>query len=199
MINIFSYNIIIVIIIINNINSEVIKMKLKKTVHIFLLSAIIAFGACFDVFAAPNDDIISALNSNGVPQQYVIQAENYLKNHTLTASQASAVIGEINKAGAIMNAAGTKDLSKLKSSDLQSIFQCAKNAAAAAKLNIEADKDSSGKIKIVVMNTNGTVAADFSPSGVKQTGLDTSFLYKGGILIAASALLSLFLKRKALV
>ena len=85
-------------------------MKIAKKLSTLVLSLCMVFGASSMALAAPNDDVISALKANHVPNDYIIQAENYLKNHTLTDAQADAVIDQIEKANGIMEAAGTKNV-----------------------------------------------------------------------------------------
>ncbi len=88
-------------------------MKIAKKLSTLVLSLCMVFGASSMALAAPNDDVISALKANHVPNDYIIQAENYLKNHTLTDAQADAVIDQIEKVNDIMVAGGTKNVKEL--------------------------------------------------------------------------------------
>lgn len=156
------------------------------------------FGASTLVFAAPNDDVISTLKANHVPGDYIVQAENYLKNHTLTAAQSAAVDAQIVKANGIFVAGGTKDLTKLSDSQHDAVIQCVYDAGHAIGLNITIDLSGNGSAHVTAKDANGNIVVDFMANAVKQTGLDNSMIYAGLMLVVLAAGSVVLLKKKAL-
>jgi len=173
-------------------------MKIAKKLSTLILSLLMVFGASSMALAAPNDDVISALKANHVPQDYIIQTDNYLKNHTLTKSQSDAVIVQIEKANSIMVAAGTKDYEKLSSSDKAAITKAIYAAANAVGLDVTVQEMASEHYHFVVKDSSGKIVADFTSSSVKQTGINTSLIFGGMILLVLAAGSFVVLKKRAL-
>lgn len=173
-------------------------MKIAKKFATLILSLCMVLGASSMALAAPNDDVISALKANHVPNDYIIQAENYLKNHTLTASQADAVIAQIEKANSIMEAAGTKNYEKLSSSDKNAIIKAINAAADAIDLEITVQEQANERYHFVVKDSSGKIVADFSSSSVKQTGVNNSVIFAGMLLLVLSAGSFIVLRKRAL-
>lgn len=173
-------------------------MKLKRLFSIVTLTLIFVLSTSVMVFAAPNDDVITALKNADVPESYIIQAENYLKNNTLTAAQADAVEVQITKAVDIMKAAGTKDVSKLSQADQNAIIQSIEAAGKEINLTIAVVKKSDGKIYVSAADADGKVVANFTSNDVKQTGISSSVLFAGLLLIAAAAASAVVIRKKAI-
>lgn len=173
-------------------------MKLAKMFSTLVLSLVMVVGAASAALAAPNDDVISALKANHVPNDYIIQAENYMKNHTLTQSQADTVIAQIEKANDIMEAAGTKNYEELSSSDKNAIIKAINTAADAIGLEISVQEQANERYHYVVKDSSGKIVADFTSSSVKQTGLNNSFVFGGMLLLVLSAGSFIVLRKRAL-
>lgn len=173
-------------------------MKFTKMFSTLVLSLVMVVGAASAALAAPNDDVISALKANHVPNDYIIQAENYLKNHTLTQSQADAVVDQIEKANDIMVAAGTKNYENLSSADKKAIINAINAAADAAGLEVTVDEQASEHYHFVVRDSSGNIVSDFTSSSVKQTGLDNSIIFGGMLLLVLSAGSFIVLRKRAL-
>jgi hypothetical protein len=174
------------------------QMKIAKMFSTLVLSLVMVVGAASAALAAPNDDVISALKTNHVPNDYIIQAENYLKNHTLTQSQADAVVAQIEKAGDIMAAAGTKDINKLSYSQQEAVANCVYAAGDALGMDITISKLSNGSIKVTAKDAEGKTVLDFTSSSVKQTGVNNSIIFAGVLLLVLSAGSLVVLRKRAL-
>jgi hypothetical protein len=172
-------------------------MKIAKKLSTLVLSLIMVLGASSMALAAPNDDVVSALKANHVPQDYIVQAENYLKNHTLTASQSEVVIAQIEKANGIMVAAGTKDYEKLSTSDKNAIIGAIHVAGDAIGLKITIQEQANEHYRYIVKDSSGKIVADFTSSSVKQTGVNNSFIFAGMLLLVLSAGSFIVLKKRA--
>jgi len=170
-------------------------MKLFKKLSTFILTATLVIGTSVTVFAAPNDDVISALKNANLPTTYIIQAENYLKTTTLTAAQSSAVVAQITDAAAILDAAGVKDVTSLSAADKTSILANVTAAGNAIGLEVNVVKQANGQFAITATDANGNTVVNFSSNEVKQTGLDNTLLY-AGILMIILAAGSVFVLRK---
>ena len=173
-------------------------MKIAKKLSTLVLSLIMVLGASSMAFAAPNDDVVGALKANHVPQDFIIQTDNYLKNHTLTKSQSDAVIVQIEKANSIMEAAGTKNYEKLSSSDKAAIVKTINAAADAFGLTVSVQELANENYHYVVKDSSGKIVADFTSSSVKQTGINTSLIFGGMILLVLAAGSFVVLKKRAL-
>lgn len=173
-------------------------MRIKKLLSVVTLTLALILGTSVMAFAAPNDDVITALKNANVPESYIIQAENYLKNNTLTAAQASAVEAQITKAADIMKASGTKDASKLSQANQDAILQAAKDAGSAIGLTMTITKKSDGKVYITAKDAAGKVVANFTSNDVKQTGVNNSIIYAGIFLVAAAVFSTVFIKKKVI-
>ena len=161
-------------------------MNLRKKITTLAVLCFLFIGNSVSVFAAPSEDVIKALKDVHLPDTYIVQAENYLKNNELTESQASNVKTQINKAEDIMEAANTKDASDLSEKDIQNVLEAVKEAGNAIDLDINVAKQSNGSISILAKDATGTVIADFSTAEVKQTGINNTILAVGGLLFLMS-------------
>lgn len=162
-------------------------MKLSKKLTSLILTAALVVGTSFTAFAAPSDDVISALNSAKVPETYRIQAENYLKTITVTADQAATIKAEISDANAVVTAAGVTDLSKLSKADKDKVLADATAAGKAIGLTVSVTKLANGQYAVVAKDQNGNVVINFTTNEVKQTGMDTTVIYMGLLMIVLAA------------
>lgn len=169
-------------------------MKIAKKLSTLVLSLCMVFGASSMALAAPNDDVISSLKANHVPNDYIIQAENYLKNHTLTDAQADAVIEQIEKVNDILVAGGTKNVRELSQSQQDVIVDAIQVAGDAIGLDITITSNST--VHVIATDSKGNVVVDFASTQVKQTGLDNTIPVAGiGLVIIAAGAFVLMRKR----
>jgi hypothetical protein len=173
-------------------------MKIAKMFSTFVLSLVMVFGVASAALAAPNDDVIGALKANHVPNDYIIQTENYLKNHTLSKAQADAVIVQIDKAGDIMEAAGTKNIGALSKSEQDALMQTINASADIVGVDLKIEMRSGGSVRAIAKDRAGKTVADFTSSSVKQTGINTSLIYGGMILLVLSVGSFAVLRKRAL-
>jgi len=162
-------------------------MKLTKKIASLFLTAALVVGTTVTAFAAPNDDVIQALKDAKVPQTYIIQAENYLKTATLTADQATAVKAQISVAQKVMKDAGTTDASKLTQAQKQQVITSVTEAGKAVGLTVTVTKQSTGKFEVVAKDAAGKVVASFTSNEVKQTGVNTTVIYVGALMMVLAA------------
>jgi hypothetical protein len=162
-------------------------MKFSKKLASLMLTAALVVGTSTTALAASNDEVIKALKDAKVPATYLIQAENYLKTNTLTAEEAAAVKSEITKVDQIVKQAGVTDLTKLSDADKKKVISSVQEAGKAADLNVSIQKQSNGNIEVVAKNEQGKVVASFTSNEVKQTGLDSTVIYAGALMIILAA------------
>jgi hypothetical protein len=173
-------------------------MKISRKLTSLCLTAAIMIGTSVTVFAAPNDDVITALKDAKVPQTYIIQAENYLKTTTITAAQATIVKTQINAAAEVAKAAGITDITKLSTADKDKLMANVTTAGKAIELNISFAKQSDGKYALAATDKNGKSVINFSAKEVKQTGADNTIIYLGALMIVLAAGSVFVLKRNNL-
>lgn len=171
-------------------------MKLSKKFTTLFLTLALVVGTSITAFATPNDDTINALKNAKVPTTYIIQAENYLKTNTLTAEQSVAIIARITAAVKVLETSGITDLTKLSSADRDRILQNVIDAGNAIDLTVNATKQSNGQFSIVAVNDAGESVLTLSSNEVKQTGLDNTIIYVGGLMIILAAGSALILRKK---
>lgn len=164
---------------------------MKKFLSI-LAAVLFFFGASTPVSAASESDIINTLNAEGVPAVYVTQAENYLRANEVTEAEADQIISHIENAAAIAN--GVTDPSQLTRDQLQAILAEVTAAAAVIDLNVTVADG-----VVTFYDADGNIVAQFSLSGneVKQTGSSYIYLVSGLVLVAASAVVAVLLKKKS--
>ena len=162
-------------------------MKLSKKLAGLVLTASLVLGTSVTAFAAPNDDVIQALNDAKVPQTYIIQAENYLKTTTITAAQATSVKAEITKANDVLKAAGTTDLTKLSAAQKATVLAAVTEAGKDLGLTVSIDKTSAGAYEITAADSTGKEVINFTGNQVKQTGVDNTILALGAFMLVAAA------------
>ncbi len=162
-------------------------MKFTKKLSTLLLALSLTVGTSITAFATPNEDAIAALKNAKVPATYVIQAENYLKTTTLTADQSAAVIEQITEANAIVNASGVTDLTKLSETDKNALLAKIVEAGKAIDLTVNVTKESNGQYLVVAKDASGNTVFNFSSNEVKQTGMDSTIIYVGMLMIILSA------------
>ena len=166
---------------------DILKMKLLKNSVILLLTFILTFSMVATAFAAPNSDVIQALEDAKVPKTYIIQAENYLKTCELTQAEADAAIIQIKKAADIIEKAGTKDLTKLSDADKQQILAMVVEVGEANGITVSIKKGSNGTYTIIGTDSTGKEVINFSSKEVKQTGRNDILLLLGFVFMVAAA------------
>ena len=141
------------------------------------------------VFAATQADVVKALKGAGVPEVYVIKAENYFKTNTLTEAQSSAVVAEVNEAKDIVQKAKATDFNNLSQKDKDAILDAVKSAASVANLNVNVSKDASGKVIVTLVDAKGqtVVSASANELDLKKTGNDSTVLVLGSFMVIAAA------------
>ena len=156
---------------------------MKKVFAILLTIAILIVPMSFGVSAegalnAEELKILEALKGtvtvNGVefhiPDNYVTQAENYLKTHDVTKVEAEEILGYIDEGKNIVkesNLKSTSDLKVLPQEDKQKILDLGKKASAVVEATLTYD----GKDVTIVANNSGETLFDAAPV-VKTTGAD---------------------------
>jgi LPXTG-motif cell wall-anchored protein len=138
-------------------------------------------------FATPNDDAITALKNAKVPETYIIQAQNYLKTTTLTAEESTAVVAQITEAAAILEASGQTDITKLSDADKNAIVANIVAAGEAIDLTVTVTKASNGQYAIVATDASGTTVINFASNDVKQTGMNSTIIFAGMLLVMLAA------------
>lgn len=136
-------------------------MKSKK-ILVLALSAIMVFAMSITAFAATENDIIEALRNAGIAQQYITQAEKFLADNDVSATQADAVITQINAAKT--TAKGATTLEAMTADQKAAIIENIKAAATAvgATATIDTVKnevtiskvDAAGKTNVYVASAN---------------------------------------------
>lgn len=152
---------------------------MKKKFLAASLSAMLLLATPVTALAAGTTDeneekIIAELQAANVPAEYVSQAKNYFMQDdvTITATQASTVIANIDDASAIAKEAGIKSVEDLKKADsavVDQIMSKASSAAAAADLSVSFDTKAG---TAVVTDKNGKVVATADVK-TKKTGADS--------------------------
>lgn len=173
-------------------------MRLTKKLTTLFLTLALVIGTSVTAFAAPNDDVITALENAKVPATYIIQAENYLKTTTITAAEATAVISEITKANDVLDAAGTIDLSALSDADKNEVIGYITAAGNAIDLTVTVAKQSNGQYAVVAKDAAGNIVVNFTSNEVKQTGMDNTIIYVGMLLVIMAAGSAFVLRRNNL-
>lgn len=162
-------------------------MKLTKKLTTLFLTLALAIGTSVVAFAAPNDDVIAALKNANVPATYIIQAENYLKTTTITEAEAASVVSEITNATDVLDAAGTKNLTALSDADKNEILGYITAAGNAIDLTITVTQQSNGQYAIVAKDAAGNTVVNFASNEVKQTGMNTTIIFVGALMIMLAA------------
>ena len=172
-------------------------MKLTKKLTSLVVAAALVVGTSITAFAAPKDEVIQALKDAKVPQTYIIQAENYLKTRTLTSEEAAAVKAQVSVAEKVMVDAGTKDASKLTSEQKNEVLAAVKKAGESVGLTVSVTKQSNGQFEIVAKDASGKIVASFTSKEVKQTGINTTIIYAGALMMILAAGSVLVVRRKS--
>jgi hypothetical protein len=162
-------------------------MKFTKKIASLVLTAALVLGTSVTAFAATNSDVIQALKDANVPATYIIQAENYLKTKTLTTEEVTAVKAQLAVAEKVMTDAGTKDVSTLTQAQKDKVLVAITEAGKAIDLTVSVTKQSSGKFEIVAKDVNGTTVISFTSNEVKQTGMNTTIIYVGALMMVLAA------------
>ena len=109
------------------------------------------------------------------------QVKDYFADNDITDAQATAIMSNINKVVAELEAAGTVDYSKLTSAQKADLLAYANAAAAEVGLTINTDNRT-------VTDANGNVVFKASSTALVQTGVDyTPYIAVAGIAIIAIA------------
>ncbi|SHK76999.1 hypothetical protein SAMN02745163_04430 [Clostridium cavendishii DSM 21758] len=173
-------------------------MKKNKITSLILTLGLVA-GLSQVAFAAPNDDVLTALRNSSIPSIYITKAENYLKTITLTADQASAVSTQIDKVKEITTRENTTDLSKLSDTGKQEALAAIQSAAKAVGLTASITQTANGDYNIKLVDANGNEVLNISSNEaiMKKTG-NNSYLFILGSVMLGIASSSLFVIKKSL-
>ncbi|HAE61470.1 MAG TPA: hypothetical protein DCG38_03950 [Eubacteriaceae bacterium] len=168
-------------------------MNLKKTVTLLMVLLLIV-GSSASVFAATEDDIIQALRDAKVPETYIIQAENYLKENDVASEDASAIIAKIEDSKAILDAAGVTNVTELSDADKQELLDNVRSAGEVLDLTFTISA-SNGSYDVVVTDAEGAVVTEFKSNQVNQTGANP-IMFVGGFALISAAAAFLMINRK---
>jgi len=83
--------------------------------------------------------------------------------------------------------AGVKDASKLTVDQKNKIIAAATEAGKSIGLTVNVTKQSNGQIAVVAKDASGKVVASFTAKEVKQTGVDTTIMYVGALMMILAA------------
>lgn len=162
----------------------------KKTLIITVLLAI-SLSLTAIVSAATVNDILQSLRDAGVPEVYVLQAESYMADKTVSATTADAIIVHINNAAAIAN--GETKLSQLTGEQKSGIL--VEINAACALLNLTASY--TDKALTVKDSTGNTVLYLSADDAIKQTGYDYNLILYGFAIILVAGVSAVVFSRKS--
>ncbi len=159
---------------------------MKKVFAILLILAILIVPMSLSVSAegalnAEEQRILDALRGTvtvdgvefHIPENYVTQAENYLKTHDVTKAEADEILGYIDEGKEIVKNSDlkkTSDLKVLPQKDKEAILALGKKASAVVEATLTYD----GKEVTIVANDTGATLFDAAPI-VKTTGSDADF------------------------
>ncbi len=172
-------------------------MKLFKITTIIILTIVLTLSLIATVIAAPNDDVIQALKDAGVPETYIIQAENYFKTTELTQAEADAAIVQINIVNDILEDAKVEDLTELSDAEKQQVLAAVMDAGEAINLEVQVKKNSDGTYTISAVDESGDEVAVFTSDEVKRTGGDYTLLFMGAGLLLLAIGSTFVIKKKA--
>ncbi|HPJ21404.1 MAG TPA: hypothetical protein PLP30_05510 [Clostridia bacterium] len=161
---------------------------MRKSLAI-VVSVIILVAWATTASAATVNDILQALGDAGVPEVYVLQAESYMADKTISPATADAVIVHINNAAAIAD--GETKISALSGEQKSDI--AVEFAAACALLNLRAEfgdhnltvYDDSDRIVFIVT----------AEEAIKHTGYDYNIAIYGALILLL-AVISIFVVKR---
>ena len=108
-----------------------------------------------------------------IPDNYVTQAENYLKTHEVTKAEADEILGYIDEGKKVVQESDlkkTSDLKVLPQKDKEKILDLGKKASAVVEATLTYD----GKEVTIVANNSGETLFDAAPI-IKTTGAESDF------------------------
>lgn len=184
-------------------------MKMKKILGLVIVT-VLCLSSSVTAFAAgltkSEQEIINKLKAGievdgkviDVPASYLNQAENEMaKNKTdITATEANAIIGNVDKAQAIMEKEGITSISELKTSDsANQIVSLAKSAATTAGYTVAYN---AAKGVVSVKNPDGKTVFT-TKNVINQTGFDlTNTVLAGSFLVTLLAACFVIASKKKL-
>ena len=191
--------------------------KVLKVLSAAMLSAVVAVSAATVASAAGInadeqrilDELHTSVTMQGVekylPVDYINQAETYLQNVDLTASEANNVIAKIEEAKSAIEATGAANVSEISDAQFNQIASIAKEAAAAGHAEIRVSRTDFAKhpanVTLVNKDTGkGTGVIDRGTGGnggnvgnggiIKTTGFDVpsvAMIAGAGLLMVSAA------------
>ncbi len=165
---------------------------MRKSILIVVVSVVILLAFSITASAATVNDILQSLRDAGVPEVYVLQAESYMADKTITSTTADAVITHITNAATIAD--GETKISVLTGEQKSGI--AVEFAAACALLNLRAEF---GDHNLTVYDeSDNIVFIVTSEEAIKHTGYDYNLILYGFILLALSAA-SVFVTKRILL
>lgn len=171
---------------------------MKKKLFTLLVAGSLVVGTSVSAFAAPKDDVISALKGANVPAEYVTKAENYLKTHTITDAQAKGVIDQVNAASDIAKKENVTDLTKLSPAGKTAVLNAVNAAAKEIGLTVNFAKNAAGQYVATFQDNKGqtVLASTANEAQVKKTGSDSFVLVFGTMMIVLAGTSLIVTKRK---
>lgn len=162
---------------------------MKKFLSLITVLALVAVTAVSASAAGINaeekkvlDTIKAGVTVNGktvnVPDNYLVQAENYLNTIDMTAEQANQVIAAVDEAKEFIKTNNITDLNALTGAQKQSILSMAQKAADVVGL------------KITITDSTGKTVATFD-AAIKVTGGQADFTNAAVIAIAVLGVLGM--------
>lgn len=170
---------------------------MKKFLSLITVLALVAVTAVSASAAGINaeekkvlDTIKAGVTVNGktvnVPDNYLVQAENYLNTIDMTAEQANQVIAAVDEAKEFIKTNNITDLNALTGAQKQSILSMAQKAADVVGLKITI----TGGSQIVITDSTGKTVATFD-AAIKVTGGQADFTNAAVIAIAVLGVLGM--------
>lgn len=177
---------------------------MKKLLSSLLAVALIACATVASANAAgtitaKEQEIITALEKNGVPSEYVAQAKTYLVENEVSDVKVNKLIEGIDEVKAMCEAEGIKSVEQLKnaSADFHSKFVAKVNAVASV-IGVTISVSADGSIKAVDASGNVIGEVKAGSSVTNQTGfaVDSAIATLAGLVAVVAVCGAVASKKK---
>ena len=148
--------------------------KLFKTLALTAVTMFSVSGLAFAAPTTPAEQLQAKLTALGVPNTYIGSVVEHLQKVEITEAQSNNLLALVDKAATVVG--DTKDISKLTTSDKETIMNLAKEASSSIGLNASFGKDSKGVTTFSLTDTSGKSVLALNTLDVKSivTNVDTT-------------------------